>query len=75
MSKEATAEKKQQEPEEMVECPRQGLWETAITHPLRHLASPGVGNKIEAVFSTAGRVFAGYGIYRGGKYLYRLIAG
>ena len=82
---EATAEKveqeaKQQDQEDMVECPRQGITETMITHPLRHLASPGIGNKVEAAFSVAGRVFVLWGGYRyaikpGYRFVSRLITG
>ena len=71
-TKEATAEKqeiKQASEEPMQETPRMGLSETLITHPLRHFLSSGWENKIEAAFSAAGRVVAGYGLYKGGRYV------
>lgn len=55
----------EQEAEPMRENPRMGFVESLITHPLRHLLSPGFGNKTEAVFSVGGRVAAGYLIYKG----------
>jgi hypothetical protein len=70
----ATAEAKKEKHEEkeapkaeepMRECERQGFMETLITHPLRHLLSPGAGNKVEAGFGIAGRGAVGYGIVKG----------
>ena len=58
--------------EPMRENERLGVSETLITHPFRHLFSPGWGNKLEAFFGVLGRGALVYGGTLGSIAIYKL---
>lgn len=44
-----------------------------VVHPLQHFAAPGIKNKVEGLLGLGGRGLAGYGIYKGVRFLIGLI--
>jgi len=49
------------------------MGQLVVVHPFQHIAAPGVKNKVEGLLGLGGRGLAGYGIYKGIRFLISLI--